>query len=33
MEINNTQHKFFLCNKKYDEYEYMMYLKSATYRV
>ena len=25
MELNNTQHKSFLCNKKYDEYVYMMY--------
>ena len=29
MEVNNTQHKFFLCNKKYDEYEYMMYRKQT----
>ena len=29
MEINNTQHKSFFCNKKYDEYVYMMYRKQT----
>ena len=29
MEINNTQHKFFLCNNKYDEYEYIRYRKQT----
>ena len=29
MELNNTQHKSFLCNKKYDEYVYMMYRKQT----
>ena len=27
MELNNTQHKSFLCNKKYDEY--LMYRKQT----